>query len=111
MITLSSIQPLDHGILFAVIRGCAFTDPNFGNGVNGVREDSEGTAGIVIELFSAGPNKRTGGGDDVRLGETTTGFDGSYAFIDLPAGTYILRLKNQQRPKGFVIGIQNFLDN
>ncbi len=68
-----------------VISGTVFKDPQR-DGVNGGGEPP--LAGVTIELVQNG----------VVIATTTTGPDGSYSFIDLPAGDYTVR---EVQPDGY----------
>ena len=59
---------------------------------NGVQDSGEnGISGVVVELFSTGPDNAIGGGDDTLVASTITGVNGIYGFTHLLPGSYYLQ--------------------
>ena len=58
---------------------------------DGVIDPGEtGIGGVTVELIDPGPDGIVGSGDDVVIGTTVTNPDGTYDFIDVPAGDYVV---------------------
>ena len=69
---------------------------------DGVQDAGEpGLVGVTVNLVEAGPDGTLGTADDVTLSPVVTGVNGSYAFNDLPAGTYEIRVDSASVPAGF----------
>jgi hypothetical protein len=59
-------------------------------------------AGVHVALYDAGGNNEAGDGDDILIGETDTGPDGHYAFVNVPTlRTYTYYFTP---PEGFYVG-------
>ncbi|MBO9312797.1 MAG: DUF11 domain-containing protein, partial [Chloroflexus sp.] len=59
---------------------------------NGVQDSGEnGVSGVMVELFSTGPDNAIGGDDDTLVASTTTAVNGIYGFTHLIPGSYYLR--------------------
>ncbi len=59
---------------------------------NGVQDGVEnGVSGVMVELFSTGPDNAIGGGDDTLVVSTTTDVNGIYGFTHLLPGSYYLQ--------------------
>ncbi len=59
---------------------------------NGVQDSGEnGVSGVMVELFSTGPDNAIGGGDDTLVVSTTTDVNGIYGFTHLIPGSYYLQ--------------------
>lgn len=60
---------------------------------DGVQDSGEpGYPGVVVELFNAGADGASGGGDDVSQGSRTSNASGAYVYDDLQPGIYYLTL-------------------
>ncbi len=69
---------------------------------DGVQEPGEpGMGGVSVQLLTAGPDGVLGTADDVVASSTTTAADGSYAFDDLAAGAYAIRINGGAAPAGY----------
>ncbi|HRK82670.1 MAG TPA: SdrD B-like domain-containing protein, partial [Saprospiraceae bacterium] len=65
-----------------------------------------GIPGVVLELFSTGPDgmkDAAPGGDDYIVDRTTTGSTGDYIFDNLPQGEYYIKVQNSQFASGGVL--------
>ena len=69
---------------------------------DGVQDAGEpGMAGIVVNLFEAGPDGTCGTADDVLRSSATTVAGGGYAFDKLPADTYCITVEPSTVPAGW----------
>jgi uncharacterized repeat protein (TIGR01451 family) len=69
------------------ITGTIWTDDD----ADGVIDPGEtGIGGVTVELIDPGPDGILGSADDVVIGTTVTNPDGTYDFIDVPAGDYVV---------------------
>lgn len=79
---------------------------------NGVRDAGEpGIAGVLVQLFSAGADGKTGGSDDVLLLSTTTDSNGAYLFSGLLPGKYYLRLPTPPAATPLATPVASLADN
>jgi uncharacterized repeat protein (TIGR01451 family) len=68
---------------------------------DGVFNSSEnGIANAILNLFSVGPDRAIGGGDDVLVSTTTSDLLGNYLFTGLAAGDYYVDVDDASIPAG-----------
>ncbi len=93
-------------------------DPDIGGRVyrdldaDGIFDNSTGEtgfAGVVVRLYTAGPNGTFGNPDDVLIATATTNSQGIWFFNTVPNGTYQTRLDTTTAPAGLnqVSGLTN----
>ena len=119
---MSHFEPLEPRALLASVSGFVFVDVNANavrdpdlnltdavsppdKGLPSVFDDPKDAPGVT--LFDPGPNGRIGGGDDVKVRSTRLASDGSYAFGNLPAGSYIVRLARV--PDGYRVVVKDIV--
>ena len=80
------------------VTGVVFNDLNY----NGVLDHGEpGLSGFEVDLTDLGKDYVCGGGDDKELATDDTDHQGKYAFWDVDAGTYCVRILDIAIPHGF----------
>ena len=71
---------------------------------DGVENPSEnGIANARVNLYSAGPDRVIGGGDDVLIATEITDLFGNYMFTGLPAGDYYVDVVDATIPAGLAL--------
>jgi hypothetical protein len=79
---------------------------NDNDGIFEPQDLENGIPGVVLELFSTGPDgmkDAAPGGDDYIVDRTTTGSTGDYIFDNLPQGEYFIKFQNSQFGTGGVL--------